>query len=578
MASASPPTTPMSRPWARSDSRPFTRPAHLADETGLMQPPPPDDRPYLDPRRLRAIFTPALLAGGVFFLACLAFVLSGRIPTRAAYDQMHYHGPTVELFARQLPRLDFYDYYSATTPGYHVALAVVARIVPDSTQALQITSALIASVLIGLLAAACAGVFLRAQTANEGPDASAPRSRLLSSLLPAALALTLGCSMYVFQSGAWLLPDNAGWLLALCVCLLVLRAVSPHARAREGLILLAGLLVALVVFTRQSHAWTAGVVWLGGWLAATLAPASRATPQPEPFRLSGLLGAIFTSIPRRVAWAAAAAIATIPAVLTLLYFINLWHGLTPFRFQFQHQGKSPAALAMMLALVGLYSIFLAPIVLPLLARLWNTRDSITTPFANGRWAILLALAIALLASLIPNTTYSIDQGRWTGLWNLVRATPSIAGHTSPLLLALALVGSVSLIAWLSAWPTWPQRLVILAMLLGCTAAVAAGSELWPRYLESMALIIIALSAAHALAAHHPTRDPVFKFPLQSLNRLLSHAQRASIAVLCLFLLALTAQGTRSMQRLSDPPPPIKSEGDTGVVPLEIQVPPRGHRT
>lgn len=524
------------------------------------------EAPYLDVARLRAMLLPALLAAGVFFVACLGFILTGRVPTRAAYDQMHYHEPTIRLFAPQLPRPDFYDYYSATTPGYHVVLAVVARIVPDSTQALQVASALIGSLLIGLLAAACASIFTRAR-ASDAP-ASPPRSRVLTTLLPAALALPLGCSMYVFQSGAWLLPDNAGWFLALCVCLLVLRAVSPHARAREGLILLAGLVVAFVVFTRQSHAWTAGVVWLGGWLASglasTLAPASRAESRadahPDPFRLALMRNALFTSIPKRVAWAAAAAMATIPAILTLLYFVNLWDGLTPFRFQYQHQGKSPAALAMTLALVGLFSIFLAPIILPLLARLWN----------HARWAIFTALAIALLATLIPNTTYSIDDGRWTGLWNLVRATPSIANHISPLLLALALLGSVSLVAWLSAWPTWPQRLVIVAMLLGCTAAVAAGSELWPRYLEPLVLIVIALSAAHALA------NPIapFKFPLHAFNRLLTRVQHASLAALCLFLLALTAQGTRSMQRLTDPPPPIKSEGDTGIVPLEVQVPPK----
>lgn len=532
----------------------------------------PSEPVYIDLPRIRAIINPALLAGGLFFFACLVFILSGRVPTRAAYDQMHYHEPTVRLFASQLPRPDFYDYFSATTPGYHLVLAVVARIIPDSTQALQIASALIGSALIGLLAAACSSILLRAQR----PDNTAPvpqRSRTLALLLPAALALPLGCSMYVFQSGAWLLPDNAGWFLVLCVCLLVLRAVSPHARAREGLLLLAGLGVALVVFTRQSHAWTAGVVWLGGWLgawlgggmlasglAASMKPNTGESASNAPFSLALLRDALLTSIPRRIAWASAAFIATIPAVLTLFYFINLWDGLTPFRFQYQHQGKSPAALAMTLALVGLFSIILAPIVLPLLARLWN----------HARWAILAALSVALLAALIPNTTYSIDDGRWTGLWNLVRATPAIANHTSPLLLGLAVVGSVSLVAWLSAWPTWPQRVVIAAMLLGCTAAVAAGSELWPRYLEPLVLIVIALSAAHALAS--PTAP--FKFPLQAFNRLLAGAQRASIAALCLFLLALTAQGTRSMQRISDGPPPIKSEGDTGVVPLEVQVPPR----
>src|SRR3954471_19287846 len=54
-------------------------------------------------------------------------ILSQRIPGRVAYDQKLYHDPSIRQFASQWPDFDFWHYLSATTPGYHVLMAGVAK-------------------------------------------------------------------------------------------------------------------------------------------------------------------------------------------------------------------------------------------------------------------------------------------------------------------------------------------------------------------------------------------------------------------------------------------------------------------
>ncbi len=531
----------------------------------------------------------AVVAGLLFAVVCAAAIASGRIPTRAAYDQMHYHEPTIRLFASQFPTFDFYDYYSATTPGYHVVLAALSRVFGEQTAILQAGSAAIGAMLIGLLAYACAKRIgrVRADTFVEQ-----------SWVFGAALALPLGCSMYVFQSGAWLLPDNAGWLGVLVVCVLALGVVSrggagtgtaARARARRALlwIVFAGVLVAAVVFFRQSHAWVAGVVWLAGWLfggqlgghIGGQLGSQRAYEDDGSMSLRGALVALFGDVnkatgepgvqdlARRVLCAGVCVAATVPAAIELKWFVDLWGGLTPYRFQFQHQGTSPAALGMMLALIGAYSLFLLPILVPSVVRVWRQG------FWKGQWAFGVATAIALVASIVPATNYDIDAGRWTGLWNVMKVTPVVAGHTSVVLVVLAVIGAWAMVGWLKAWRTWAERLVIVAMVLGCTAAVAAGSELWPRYLEPLALVVVALSAASTLG-----NDGLairWRFPFTSMRKIWPRVQLAVVLGLTAAQALVTAVGTRHMQKLSDPAPAIRSAGDTNKVPLDVVVPPRG---
>jgi hypothetical protein len=556
----------------------------------------------------------ALVAGGLFAVVCAGLIASGRIPIRAAYDQMHYHGPTVRLFASRWPSVDVYDYFSATTPGYHLALAALGRVLgpgvwENAARAweLQAGSAAIGAMLVGLLAWACARGAWGAWDAGGARGASGAwgagevvwRGIVGRAAIGAACALPLGCSMYVVQSGAWLLPDNAGWLLALATCLAAVRAVMcDRTSARVGWLVFAGVLGCALVWTRQSHAWALGVVWLAGWLAGGARNGARregggrargAARERDSLNsldvgdawralvgMGGMGGMGLRVLGARLGGVVIAALATVPAVASLAYLVWLWGGLTPYRFQFQHEGKSPAALGVMLAAIGVFSVVVWPIVLPRVVRV------AAMGWREGRWTLVVATGVALVASVVPATTYSIEEGRWTGLWNVVRATPTVGGHASVVVVVMAVVGSWAMCGWLLAWRTWAERWIVAGMVVGCSAAVGAGSELWPRYVEPLALMVVGLSAARALGGSglggvmwRERRGGRGGGSGGGLARAWRWCAAGSPLVLAGVLAGLTVLATRTTQALADEPPPIKSEGDTGVVPLEVVVPPRG---
>ena len=86
---------------------------------------------------------------GLLLSAAIPLWLSGAMPTRVAGDQNQYHLPAIRTFAADWPAVDVRDYASATTPGYHLALAAVARYVDDHALTLQLAGCLLT---VGLLA------------------------------------------------------------------------------------------------------------------------------------------------------------------------------------------------------------------------------------------------------------------------------------------------------------------------------------------------------------------------------------------------------------------------------------------
>ncbi len=68
---------------------------------------------------LRAV----LLVG--FAVLSWAVVTTGRVGTGESADMVNYHVPVIRTFAQELPTPDLAKYDSATTPGYHLALALV---------------------------------------------------------------------------------------------------------------------------------------------------------------------------------------------------------------------------------------------------------------------------------------------------------------------------------------------------------------------------------------------------------------------------------------------------------------------
>lgn len=463
--------------------------------------------------RPRTIALVCALASAVALAVMIALLpAEGRI----GHDQNIYHVPTVRTFARQLPAPALSDYLSATTPGYHLSLAVASRLTGDSTIALR---ALGAAWTVGL-------AWLLAHAA--GRRACAPDG---SGWAVAALA-PLACSLYVISSGAFVLPDNAAWLLVSAVLLVCLG--TPMTRGR---IALGALLVLALVWVRQSHAWAGGVLLAAAWLGDA-APEG----QPRTARWPDDLRAALA--PRPVAKAAGRALTAaallLPAALSLALLYRLWGGLTPpgnfprpgpewigdyANFQGRFRGANPATPALVLALLGWALIPLTPL-------LW---DALLGGARRAPWLVAGASALGLAAAVIPATTRDPDAGRSTGLWNLAGAAPTFLGHTSVLVLALALPGA-ALTAGLLAALRRRDRLIMLTALAGFGAAVSASHYSWQRYAEPMLLIWIALAVARL-----PGQDLPPGLPGSGRTRRWA-LSAGGLALLCVSLAGVAARG------------------------------------
>jgi hypothetical protein len=134
----------------------------------------------------------------------------------------------------------------------------------------------------------------------------------------------------------------------------------------------------------------------------------------------------------------------------------------------------------------------------------------------------VAATFGVLLSALPETTYDMEAGRWTGLWEVAGRLPTVGDH-SLLMVALAGLGA----AWISAWAlTLAPRdaLVWLVACLGFTAASSASADAWQRYVEPFVLIMFALAASRL------RRAPAKKVPRAAL---------AGLVLLSLLLLAVT---------------------------------------
>ncbi len=397
------------------------------------------------PTRLNSPWVAAAVMASVFWLAAVPLIVSGRVVGRAGEDQVNYHEPTIRQFAAELPRPNLHDYLSATTPGYHLVLGAAARAGIDSTTGLRLVGSLFTAGLVALLAWACAA-----------------RTGVWAGIV---LTLPVACSMYVFMPGVWLLPDCAGWLGVLVVLLLALWGKFDAPAVVGG-----GMLMAALVMVRQIHLWAAAALWAGAWLSAA--------PMRDRAR------DLFSAVPQRLRRTAVMVAATLPAFVVLALFVRMWGGLTPPRFHQQYRGMNPAAPAFVLSLIGGFGVFYAGFVL----------DGVRSAWLGARWMLVGAAAAGLLAALVPETTLSVEEGRFSGLWNVAGKLPVIAGRTSPLLLALSALGAATLLVWGRMLPA-RERWIFLAALGAFTAAQMASHEIFQRYAEPMVLMVLALMAS-----------------------------------------------------------------------------------
>lgn len=426
----------------------------------------------------RSIIGPLAAVLGVFVVQAVGLWLLGVNQGRAWFDEAFFHWQTVRQFVEQWPKVDLVNYRSATTPGYHLVMAWVARGIGTVE---PVVLRPMAAVFTVLMLAVGYGLV-------RGPGVR----RGLGAWWAAVLTLPLACSMYVVHPGVWLGPDNLGWVLVFAILWLSADLVRARDRGRSpprspeevlfrltrGLAWWASVLfgLAVLVHVRQSHIWAAGVVMAAAWIAG------------GPIRHAGPTG-LFSSLWGR--FSSLIVIGSLPAAAALVAlqtYMDRWGGLVPPTFQTQHaSGVNWATPALALALIACYSVFFAAWLVPGLKQLWR----------EHRPVLWLSAATGFIASVVPATTY-LYEPRSSGIWNLPKVEQrlglEVLGHSSPSIVVLSVLGAVCLAGWLTRLEP-ARRWLMIATLVAFEAAQMANANAWQRYQEPLLLVLIAMMAA-----------------------------------------------------------------------------------
>jgi hypothetical protein len=412
-----------------------------------LNPPAPDHAYRSRALALAAVFVLLFYVGAV---PVILFNLGAA--NRAASDQEVFHLPVIRQFIEQWPHPDLSDYLSSTTPGYHLAVAAIGRAIGQSLTSLRFIGSLFTAGLLATLAWSVGS-----------------RQRFW---IAAAACLPVLCSIYFFSSGAYLLPDNAGWWGVLAVLLVALRPkVDGWTYVLGGLALLA------LVLCRQSHLWAAATLWAAAFVGGTEDASTLAA---------------------RIRRLCLMFVATAPALLAVLWFRHLWHGaLVPPNQVHLTAGGNTAAPALILAIAGC------------VGACYLTLADRTTRISPPILRIGFFGAIAgFVIGALPQSTYG--GRRVSGIWNAVKHAPYVMDR-SVLLIALASLGGAVIAIWLAALPR-RQRWIWAATGAAFVAAQMASANPWERYSEPLVLIAAALTIpidAHAARSRWTIAGPVF---------------------------------------------------------------------
>ncbi len=379
---------------------------------------------------------PVLTAVATFAALALPLILSGYDRGRAWYDQANYHLPAILHFARGG---GLRDYSSATTPGYHLLLAAVARLLPDDEIVLKLAGLSISLVLVGTLTLYVA-------------------RRVRSQAVTISLLLPLLLSLYFLPQGVWLVPDNLGWLTVVGVLLLAMRYRDRWSwYAGMSALLLAAVMV------RQSNAWLCGVALLSVIATEPIHPSDTVAVLGAG-SVTGNIAGLRVRLLKAVAM-------LVPVVLVLAGFVALWHGLTPPAIADQHQGLNFAAWPFLLCVFGTYGLFYLPLFAALIRQQWTEGKLRRNVLAGGFSGLLLAV--------VQPTDLNETAGRVSGLWAFGGIGPD-PYHRSLFMTALATLGGLSVGLWCG---LLPRRLAmgVLCTLLAYVLAQTTNHMAYERY-------------------------------------------------------------------------------------------------
>lgn len=439
------------------------------------------------PRRGR--WLGAALIAAVFVLLTGAVVLTGKVGTGESADQVNYHVPVIRAFAESMPTPDLTRYESATTPGYHLMMAVVWK---ATGAAARWPSTPVAPVGAGPTAEypavaltepqrAAWSAFLRDLRPMQFINILLSAGLLLTVYLVAArsvvwwvaamVTLPLAMNQYVMGAAIWLTTDNAAWWFAFAA----LGAAMEMTGA--GGVVRAGVWAVLAVLVRQVHLWVCGPIAAAGGLVWFLGARER-----------------------RARTLAATVLACAVPTVVVAGFVVAWKGLTPpsERIREVHgHGINLAAIPFALSLVAAYAVFFVGA--------WRDQVQALRKHSGLVAAVVVvgvALALMTATSTQQPTLTDPPQRGYGWLWKASGMLPAVGGR-SPLFVALAPCG---LLAVMMLFRAARERgnargAVILIVGMACwLAAQVVNPAAWQRYFDPVVLGSLAWLAALGVPA------------------------------------------------------------------------------
>ena len=374
--------------------------------------------------------------------------------TPGAHGQYHHHLPAIKQFAAQWPNFDLIHYSSATTPGYHLALAFVHRFVSDNMIILQLVSAGFGLALLLVLSYFAA--------------------RYIDAWTTLAMITPLLFSNYLLGCSIWLNTENAAFALVF-LCLGLAAMSSPTGAS----VILNGILAAPAVFVRQINIFLLAPIVVGGLWQKCEDGKSRLV-----FTFRSILPVVVSI--------------AIPAIL-LIYFILLWGGLSPDNvYRARHSaGANPAFITLTLALFGAFGLFYAGAFIDQVKRLKISDRS--------AWIISL---ICLSTSVLWPTTHAHLVGRYGGvIWEIVKRAPCVFERSLVFPVLTVLGGLVLLLLWRACRANNMSREagILYIGFFSWLITQTVNSMAYQRYAEYVVVPLLLWLSALALA-NRPTRN------------------------------------------------------------------------
>ena len=387
---------------------------------------------------------PIILVLLVLYAGILPLIYFNYNEGRAFYDQSVFHYPTIIHFTESL---DFSNYACTSTPGYHLILAFVNKWIFSSELVLKVVNSIFtASIFV---------IFARVLGQSFSP---------IKTVVICLPAIT---SIYIFPAGVWLIPDNLSWLTILLVVHLVMK---PYQNYRS--FWLCGVFFAISILVRQTNIWLSLPIFVSLGI--------------NSFEQLGK-GIISKNI-----YYFRTFLVLVPGIVILLMFIYIWGGLVPPRFQSLYQAPNFAVPAFFLSVFLFTAIFYLPFMVAPIKKIMANKSSL--------YIIAIAFLCGLILSITTDTNWNSEEGRLSGLWNLVKIAP-VFGGKSILLIIMTSFGASLLAAWLLILNS-KYRWLMISSIVGFITVNTVGHFVYERYFSGFIFIILFLSLPEILKNNH----------------------------------------------------------------------------